>query len=99
MGVGRGEKTSIFNFFFFSCFEFESSLVQGFKLFQEFVPFGEFCEICKNPGGSVIFAQGLAANWSSGDEKIALYIVCFAYSLLSLLSLVVVVVVFPLLPS
>jgi len=31
-------------------------------------------------------AWGLAANQLSGDDKIVLYIVCFAYSFLSLLS-------------
>ena len=34
----------------------------------------------------MISAEGLAANWSLGGEKIVLYIVCFAYSLLSLLA-------------
>ena len=41
--------------------------------------------------GSMIAVQGLAMNQSSGGEKIALCIVCFAYSLL------LVVVIFPLL--
>jgi len=40
----------------------------------------------------MITVQGLTVAWSSGGEKIVLYIVCFAYSLV-----VVVVVEFPLL--
>jgi len=45
----------------------------------------------------MIAAQGLTVNWSLGSEKIVLYTVSFAYSLLSLLFsslLVVILVVF-----
>jgi len=49
----------------------------------------------------MIAARGLAANQSLGGDKIVLYIVCFAYSLLPLLALLLVVLlivlVFPLL--
>ena len=48
------------------------------------------------PVGSAVTAWGLAVNRLSGGEKIILYEVCFAYSLLSFL-LVVVLLVFPLL--
>jgi len=37
------------------------------------------------PMGSMIALQGLAVNRSLGSEKIVLYVVCFAYSLLSIL--------------
>ena len=61
--------------------------------------FREFARFAKSVSqGSAIAAQGLAANRSSGGEKIVLCVVFFAYSLLSLLlSLVVVVLVSPLL--
>ena len=42
----------------------------------------------RKPVCSVITAQGLIENWSSGGEKIILCIVGFAYSLLSLLAVV-----------
>jgi len=76
--------------------EFESFLGWEFKILQEFSLFQNFCEILETFDfpGSIIPAQRLAVNRSLGGEKIVLYIVCFAYSLLSsLLQLLVVVVV------
>ena len=47
--------------------------------------------------GSAIAAWGLPVNRSSDGEKIVLYVVCFAYSLLAVVAVVAVVAVFPLL--
>jgi len=47
----------------------------------------------------MISAWGLAADWSLGGEKIVLYVVLFAYSLLSLLLPLVVIVLVLLFPS
>jgi len=77
--------------YFFPYFhKFESSLLWEFDLFWEFSLSLEF-------GIPRSLLQGLTANWSSGGEKIVLYVVCLTYSLLSLLLLVVVVLVFTLL--
>jgi len=71
-----------------TCFlEFESSLVQEFNLFQE------LCKI-----HNFQFLPSLLRDWLQiccrVMRKIVLYVVCFAYSLLSvLLSLLVVVIV------
>jgi len=83
----------------FSLFlKFKSPLGWEFKLFWEFSLFREFHNIHETYSfpGSTITAQGLATNQSPGGEKIVLYMVCFAYSLLSLL-LSLLVVIFPLL--
>jgi len=47
-GVGLGGQEAV-SFLVF--WQFESSLVQEFELFQEFIFWGEFHEICKNLGG------------------------------------------------
>ena len=99
MGAGQGAGTwaSLLR-------EFESSLFWEFKLFQEFGLFWEFCEVCKNlwVWGSAVAARGLTATRSLGGEKIALAIVWFAYSLLSLFLslflLILLAVVLSLLP-
>jgi len=44
----------------------------------------------------MLTAQELAVTWSSGGEKIVLYIVRFAHSLLSVVVVAVAVVVYPL---
>ena len=73
--------------------ELRSFLIREFIHFQEFGCFHEFYKICKiQVPGSAIAARELAATQLSQGEKIVLYTVSFAYSLLSL-----VVVVFPLL--
>jgi len=85
MGLSGGQEdlcTSLFR-------EFESSLVQEFKLGGGGGNLGFW--------GSAIAARGMAANRSSVVRKFVLYIVWFAYSLLQLL-LSLVVLVFILLP-
>jgi len=91
-GVGRG--TGILFLLSLFC-EFESSLVREFELFWEFSLCQEFCKTLRNlrVPGPVVTAQGLAANRSSGGEKIALYIDCFAYSSVEIVAVVAVVVV------
>ena len=76
-------------------FQFSASVNPAFSgnsaFFRNFMKFAKI-------RGAMISAWGLAANRSSGGEKIILYIFCFAYSLLLLSLVVVVVLVFPLLP-
>jgi len=91
MGVDWGHESA------FSCFhEFESSLVQEFKLFQEFELFWEFalfqkfCEILKNSQAwhSAIAAGVLALDWSLGGEKN-----CIVYSLFCIVIIIIIIII------
>jgi len=86
MGVGQGAGSSLFHVFKFS-------LVQELELIREFSLFLRISWNLQNLWfpGSAITAWGLAANLSLNGEKILLYIVRFASSLLSLFSVLVVV--------
>jgi len=76
MGVGRG--AGIFLLLFTWVQILSCAAVQTFPGVQSF---SGVLRNLQNPRvwGSVIAAQGLTANRSSGGEKIVLYIVWFAY--------------------
>jgi len=92
------------SFYFYSIFhEFKSSLGWEFKFFWEAGLLREFCKICKICNFQILRLLG---DWLQTDHRVvrktALYILSFAYSLLSLLlsllvAVLLVVLVFPLL--